>query len=531
MMRSMNYSETLRKVLFSKEYYFSEKMMLFAGYVGTPAFIIFYFTCSWQGYWESFTLRLCCSALCAVLMFFPRNKPFNILQKITSEVIIFLVVPVFFSYMLFKNNMNIYWYISVVWAGLTYGLFSGKGYIPLFFFPVGYILGAGIFAFETNINAVINPKYIGPLTVGWLTTILAAVCKLAVNIFSLLSIENEKMRIKAEEIEKRNKELTDRNVIISTFVRPSILSEVNQGQDPRLFKPRITNKAILICDMRGFTPLTSEMVDAEMQTEFINTYFELMIKPVFSAGGEVDKLMGDAVMAVFPDGRKALHAALEMRDKLQFYNKQLLSAGQNKINNVITISKGNTLEANIGAELKLDRTYIGAAVNVCARLESVAKFYGLDLIVTKEIIDDLPEYRDCRLIDIIKVKGYNTKFEIYEIYGHQAESVRAFKNSTKTRLYEGITNHLQEGKMRDAMQAFKEILLRMPKHNHYPYEVMDPIVEYYAYRCLYFINNPEKLKNTINIEDGYHDFGKAAIPEEWSKIPLEDMLMQMEAKK
>jgi class 3 adenylate cyclase len=65
-----------------------------------------------------------------------------------------------------------------------------------------------------------------------------------------------------------------------------------------------------------------------------------------------------------------------------------------KCRHIITISKGKTLEANIGAELKLDRTYIGVAVNVCSRLETVAKFYGLDLIVTKEIIDDLPEYKE-----------------------------------------------------------------------------------------------------------------------------------------
>lgn len=431
--------------------------------------------------------------------------------------------------------MNTYWFISVMWAGMMYGLMSGKGYIPLIFFPAGFLMGALIFLIETKTNVTSIVRYIGPLSVGWLTAIITASGKLGVNVFYLLTLDAQAMRIKANEAEKRknvlenkNKELMDRNAIISTFVRPSILNEVNQGKDPRFFKPRITDKAILICDMRGFTPLTSEMVDAEIQAQFINKYFEMMIEPVFNAGGEVDKLMGDAIMAVFPDGRKALKAALEMRNKLQTYNKQLVFAGHKKIDNVITISKGKTLEANIGAELKLDRTYIGTAVNVCARLETVAKFYGLDVIVTKEILEDIPEYQDCRLIDVIKVKGYDTKFEVFEVYGHQAESVIEFKNSTKSRLHEGVTNHLQKGRMLEAIKVFREILIQMPVHNHHPDQVMDPIVHYFATRCLYFINHPEKLNDTINIENGYHDFGKEVIPEDWSKIPLEDILAQLE---
>ncbi|MFP4014099.1 MAG: hypothetical protein ACLFVQ_08460 [Chitinispirillaceae bacterium] len=70
-------------------------------------------------------------------------------------------------------------------------------------------------------------------------------------------------------------------------------------------------------------------------------------------------------------------------------------------------------------------------MNVCARPERIAKLYGVEVIVTKEILRDVPDYRECRLIDIIKVKGYDKKFEVYEIYGHQAAAVVSFKTRTK----------------------------------------------------------------------------------------------------
>lgn len=531
--RQMRYPENIRRVLFSKES-LTEKMIPYVGLVGIPAFLIFYLTCKSMGYWESFTLRLICSIACIPLIFYPRRKSISMWCRLYWELFLLLVLPVFFTYMYLKNGMSTYWFISAIWAGLFYGLFSSKVFLPVFLFPLAYLTGSVFYLFETNGRFEFSVISIGGLSVGWLTTILAAVAKLGMNIFYFLALDAEAMRIKADEAEKRrivletkNTELIARNAIISTFVRPSILNEINLGKDPRLFKPRITSKAILICDMRNFTPRTSKMVDAEVQAQFINKYFEMMIAPVFKAGGEVDKLMGDAIMAVFPDGRSALTAALDMRKRLQVYNKQLVFAGHRKIENVISISKGNTLEANIGAEQKLDRTYIGAAVNVCSRLENVAKLYGLEVIVTKEIIEDMPECREYRLVDIIKVKGYDTKFEVFEAYGHQAESVIAFKNSIKERLHEGIRLYFQKGKMKDAAEIFKGILYLMPSHNYEPSRLMDPIVHYYALRCINSFNHYDLFGRALNVDEGCHDFGADVLPRDWSQMSNEELIEKL----
>ncbi|MDG5814410.1 adenylate/guanylate cyclase domain-containing protein [Chitinispirillales bacterium ANBcel5] len=533
----MKYFEAATKILFSKDFYLTGKIIPVVGISGPIASIIFYFTCSFQGYWDSIYLRVAGALITLPLVFYPFKKDLTSFQKKYYDTVMFLILPVYFTFMFLMNITATYWFVSLMWAGIFYGLFASRAYMPLILFPVGFYLGVAIFMLYTGISTAIFLQTFGIFTISWFSSLVLGFVKLITNVFYIISLESESMRVKADEAEKnrlvlesKNAELLARNMIISTFVRPSILTEVNEGKDPRSFKPRIVDKTILICDMRNFTPLTSAMMNAEVQAQFINKYFEMMINPVFEAGGEVDKLMGDAIMAVFPDGASAVTAALEMRRRLQIYNKQLVFAGLEKIGNVISISKGYALEANIGGMQKLDRTYIGAAVNICSRLEHIAKLYGLEIIITREIFEDLTEFEECRLVDIIKVKGYHKKMEVYEVYAHSPSTVVAFKNKMKDKLQEGIRLYFKKDKMEAAAIIFKEILKDMPKHTHNEQKVMDNIVQYYAARCIDRFSQLDKEGRILNIEDGCHDFGAGTMKRDWSCFSPEEMVHILEEK-
>src|SRR5438105_13430516 len=86
---------------------------------------------------------------------------------------------------------------------------------------------------------------------------------------------------------------------------------------------------ILFADVRGFTRL-AEVLPAEQLVAAINGCFEVPDTPIAHYGGEVDKFLGDAVMATFgaptahdDDPRRAVLAALEMQAALRKYNTQL----------------------------------------------------------------------------------------------------------------------------------------------------------------------------------------------------------------
>jgi len=219
--------------------------------------------------------------------------------------------------------------------------------------------------------------------------------------------------------------------VIRRYVRPSLFEELRAGKDPTEFEPVQRDLAIMFCDIRDFTPLTEVLTASEKQ-DFLNYYFSMMTRPILGHGGEVDKIMGDCVMAVFPDGSCAIRAAVEMRMNLQEFNRHLIRQGKPKLRNGIGIAKGSVLLGNFGSHEKLDSTVIGEAVNIASRLESKTKMYNLEIVVTEDVIRDLgSEEAHYRWIDVVKVKGSSRHLRLYEVYSHQSPDVRRYKDGCR----------------------------------------------------------------------------------------------------
>ena len=99
-------------------------------------------------------------------------------------------------------------------------------------------------------------------------------------------------------------------------------------------------------------------------------------------------------------------AAVEMRLRLQEFNREMYAQGKPKIRNGIGIAKGQVMQGNFGSFEKLDRTVIGEAVNIASRLEAKTKMYNVEIVVTEDIICDLGEDgMHHRWIDLVQVKG------------------------------------------------------------------------------------------------------------------------------
>src|SRR5690242_9779347 len=80
--------------------------------------------------------------------------------------------------------------------------------------------------------------------------------------------------------------------------------------------------SIVFCDLQGSTSL-AERLDHESLREVLTYYFAEMRTCLERHGGEVEKYIGDAIMAVFglptaheDDALRAVRAAAEMRDVL-----------------------------------------------------------------------------------------------------------------------------------------------------------------------------------------------------------------------
>jgi adenylate cyclase len=135
---------------------------------------------------------------------------------------------------------------------------------------------------------------------------------------------------------------------------------------------------VLFADVRGFTRL-AEVLPPEKLVAAINGCFEVLDEAISHYGGEVDKFLGDAVMATFgapvahdDDPRRAVLAALEMQSALSRFNAQLRKQIGCELEMRIGINTGVVLAGPIGSHRKRAYTVMGDAVNVAARLEHAA---------------------------------------------------------------------------------------------------------------------------------------------------------------
>ena len=156
--------------------------------------------------------------------------------------------------------------------------------------------------------------------------------------------------------------------------------------------------AVLFSHLAGFTEWSGGLQPNQLLSE-LNGYFSAMEPQVLSQEGNIDKFIGDAIMAVFhvvpgklhPVAR-ALAASRGMRRALRNLNIRRQALGRPILRSGIGIAAGEVLSGRIGSRLRrLDFTVIGDAVNLAARLEGLREKATDDEIVMDSMTAALME--------------------------------------------------------------------------------------------------------------------------------------------
>jgi adenylate cyclase len=150
--------------------------------------------------------------------------------------------------------------------------------------------------------------------------------------------------------------------------------------------------AILFADIRGFTALAEGRLPYDV-VFVLNRYFSAMGRAIESAGGRVDKFIGDGVMALFgiesggqTGCREALAAARLMSDRLAELNLSLRAELDSPLRIGIGIHCGPVIVGEMGYGKAAAITAIGDAVNTASRLEALTKDYDCELVVSVETV-------------------------------------------------------------------------------------------------------------------------------------------------
>src|SRR5262245_8456599 len=179
--------------------------------------------------------------------------------------------------------------------------------------------------------------------------------------------------------------------LLDTYVGRQAGGRVLEGQIQRGMGETI-RAVIWLCDLRGFTSL-SERLPRDVLIETLNQYFGPMCDAVETAGGEVLKFIGDAMLAIFPVTeeptpacRQALAAAGAAQAALTTANRERAAADLPPINYGIALHVGEVMYGNIGGDTRLDFTVIGPAVNLTARIEALCSQLRQQLLLSADFV-------------------------------------------------------------------------------------------------------------------------------------------------
>lgn len=173
----------------------------------------------------------------------------------------------------------------------------------------------------------------------------------------------------------------------------------------------------LFTDIRGFTTLCEGLPPKEV-IPILNHYLDIETQIILDNHGDVDKYVGDEMMAFFDGPRKEINAckaAMEIRKAMREEEEASLAEGKTPISMGIGINSGAVVFGPVGSETRKDFTSIGDTVNLAARLEGANKEYGSKTIISEAVYNQLHESFICRELDFITVKGKSEPVRIFEI--------------------------------------------------------------------------------------------------------------------
>jgi adenylate cyclase len=174
--------------------------------------------------------------------------------------------------------------------------------------------------------------------------------------------------------------------------------------------------SVLFSDLAGFTPMSEKLKPREL-IELLNGYFDAMCPIIVDLGGDIDKFIGDAIMAVFDEVRgkapapeRAVRAALAMQEALDAFNETVSI----KLRMRIGINTGPLVRGDLGSRVvRRDYTVIGETVNRANRYESKCPIGGV--LVSESTREALGDLVTVESVEGLELKGVSAPVTAYVV--------------------------------------------------------------------------------------------------------------------
>jgi adenylate cyclase len=195
---------------------------------------------------------------------------------------------------------------------------------------------------------------------------------------------------------------------VALFVGKQVATALDNTQQIRLSGTRQV-VTILFTDIRGFTAFCEEK-DPAYVVNLLNEYMRTMVAIVVKHHGQVNKFIGDGILAVFSDedgttpgdhAIRAVECAIEMVTAPSEFQT---GAG---------LHSGPVVVGNVGSEDKMEYTVLGDTVNLASRLESLNKEHKTNLLMSGSTYEMLGGRVETKYLGSVPVRGKAGPIELY----------------------------------------------------------------------------------------------------------------------
>jgi len=203
--------------------------------------------------------------------------------------------------------------------------------------------------------------------------------------------------------------------------------EVNQLQKEVAPEGKAEERAIaiLFCDMRGFTKLSSKNTPFDI-AYMLNRFYTALGEPILMNNGIIYQYVGDEIIGVFgtAGGTKqkncmdAIRAAMGMQYALERLNRIELKDLDLKLDIGIGVNFGKAYVGHLGHPTHRQFSVIGDPVNVASRIQAQTKKVGTRILISETTHRNLVK-KDLLLGECYSamLAGKDARIEFYELLG------------------------------------------------------------------------------------------------------------------
>ena len=309
-------------------------------------------------------------------------------------------------------------------------------------------------------------------TTNILNELLSGNAKIEAN--KLVFADNLKTR---DEIKTLSKEIKNIITLVRGMLPYVSFHTIRNAEKDAGSRSISRNLCFLFTDIRGFTKLC-EKLPARDVIMMLNRYLNIETKIIFDNGGDVDKYVGDEIMAFFAGPKKEINAckaAMEIREALYREQQAAIKVGREPVSIGIGINAGYVVFGPVGSETRKDFTSIGDTVNLAARLEGANKQYGSKTIISESVYNNLNNAFICRELDYITVKGKTEAVRIFEVL-QETQKNTSDKIYDLKKVFETGLDYYRQRKWKTAEKYFLECV---EKYNDQPSKVFLERIAHY----------------------------------------------------